>query len=141
MPIIFYLNLMNFSNSLIIIYYGSQIDAIDNNLAIIDYYTASDSRITQELGNRLRALRLRKNITQVELAERTLIAVGTIKSLEKGKGKLSSLIAVLRELGSLEQLDNLIPPITLSPIQIAEANLKTPTARVRARATSRKEKS
>lgn len=110
-------------------------------MAIIDYYTASDSRITQELGNRLRTLRLRKNITQVELAERTLIAVGTIKSLEKGKGKLSSLIAVLRELGSLEQLDNLIPPITLSPIQIAEANLKTPTARVRARATSRKEKS
>lgn len=110
-------------------------------MTIIDYYTASDSRITQELGNRLRTLRLRKNITQVELAERTLIAVGTIKSLEKGKGKLSSLIAVLRELGSLEQLDNLIPPITLSPIQIAEANLKTPTARVRARATSRKEKS
>ncbi len=110
-------------------------------MAIIDYYTASDSRITQDLGNRLRTLRLRKNITQVELAERTLIAVGTIKSLEKGKGKLSSLIAVLRELGSLEQLDNLIPPITLSPIQIAEANLKTPTARVRARATSRNEKS
>jgi len=110
-------------------------------LAIIDYYTASDSRITQELGKRLRALRLRKNISQVELAERTLIAVGTIKSLEKGKGKLSNLIAVLRELDSLEQLDNFIPPITLSPIQIAEANLKSPTDRVRARATSRKAKS
>jgi putative transcriptional regulator len=108
-------------------------------LAIIDYYTASDSRITQELGERLRALRLRKNITQVELADRTLIAVGTIKSLEKGQGKLSSLIAVLRELDSLEQLDNFIPPITLSPIQIAEANLKSPA--VRARATSKKQKS
>lgn len=93
----------------------------------------------QELGNRLRALRLRKNITQEELAQRALIAVGTIKSLEKGKGKLSSLIAVLRELDSLEQLDNLIPPITLSPLQMAEANRK-PTS-IRARATSKKEKS
>jgi putative transcriptional regulator len=108
-------------------------------LAIIDYYTATDSRIMQELGNRLRALRLRKNITQEELAQRALIAVGTIKSLEKGKGKLSSLIAVLRELDSLEQLDNLIPPITLSPLQIAEANLKLPS--IRARATTKKEKS
>ena len=79
-------------------------------MAIIDYYAVSDGRIMQNLGGRLRALRLRKNITQQELAERALIAVGTVKSLEKGKGKLSSLIAVLRELDSLEQLDNLFPP-------------------------------
>ena len=112
---------------------------MDNYLAIIDYYTASDSSIMQELGKRLRALRLRKNITQEELAERAVIAVGTIKSLEKGKGKLSSLIAVLRELDSLEQLENLIPPITLSPLKIAEANLKLPSVRVRA--TTNKQKS
>ncbi len=116
-------------------------NSTDNKLSIIDYYTASDSRIMQELGERLRALRLRKNITQEELAERAVIAVGTIKSLEKGKGKLSSLIAVLRELDSLEQLENLIPPITLSPLQIAEANLKLPSFRVRARATTNKQKS
>jgi putative transcriptional regulator len=116
-------------------------NSTDNNLTIIDYYTVSDSRIMQELGKRLRALRLRKNITQEELAERTVIAVGTIKSLEKGKGKLSSLIAVLRELDSLEHLENLIPPITLSPLQIAEANLKLPSVRIRARATTNKQKS
>lgn len=116
-------------------------NSTDNNLATFDYYTASDSRITQELGQRLRALRLRKNITQEELAEQALIAVGTVKSLEKGKGKLSNLIAVLRELDSLEHLDNFISPITLSPIQIAEANLKLPSIRIRARATSKKERS
>lgn len=126
-------------NRLIIDHYNQLMNSTDNNLTIIDYYTASDSRIMQELGKRLRALRLRKNITQEDLAERAVIAVGTIKSLEKGKGKLSSLIAVLRELDSLEQLENLIPPITLSPLQIAEANLKLPSVRVRA--TTNKQKS
>jgi putative transcriptional regulator len=107
-------------------------------LAIIDYYTASDSRIMQELGERLRALRLRKNITQEELAEHALLAVGTVKSLEKGKGKLSNLIAVLRELDALDQLGNLIPPVTLSPLQLAEANHKRASTQIRTRASTKK---
>lgn len=105
-------------------------------MTIIDYYTASDSAILEELGERIRSLRLRKNITQVDLAERTLLAVGTIKSLEAGKGKLSTLLAVLRELGVLDQLDQFIPPITISPLKIAEASARaTGTARMRASTT------
>lgn len=105
-------------------------------MPIIDYYTASDSAILEELGGRIRSLRLRKNITQVDLAERTLLAVGTIKSLEAGKGKLSTLLAVLRELGVLDQLDQFIPPITISPLKIVEASARaTGAARMRASAT------
>lgn len=110
-------------------------------MTIIDYYTASDSAILEELGKRIRGLRLRKNVTQETLAERTLLAVGTIKSLEAGRGKLSTLIAVLRELGALDQLDQFIPPITISPLKIVEASAKaTGVARVRASATVRKGK-
>ena len=109
-------------------------------MAITDYYTMSDSRILQELGKRLRALRLRKNVTQAELAERALIAIGTVKSLEQGKGKLSSLVAVLRELDSLQQLDQLIPPETISPLKMAEASLKMPSVHMRARSTVTKSK-
>lgn len=105
-------------------------------MAILDYYTASDSRILQELGERLRALRLRKNVTQEELAQRALIAIGTVKALEQGKGKLSSLVAVLRELDALQQLDQLLPANTISPLQIAEAKLKSPSTRLRARSTA-----
>ena len=102
-------------------------------MTITDYYTVSDSTILGELGGRIRGLRLRKNITQESLAERTLMAVGTIKSLEAGKGKLSTLVAVLRELGALDQLDQLIPPISISPLKIAEANARMAgTTRVRA---------
>ena len=109
-------------------------------MTVMDYYSASDDAILEELGERIRSLRLRKNITQEDLAERTLMAVGTIKSLEVGKGKLSTLIAVLRELGALDQLDQFVPLITISPLRMAEANIRRPGVRVRASTTARKDK-
>jgi transcriptional regulator with XRE-family HTH domain len=84
----------------------------------------SDQRIAEELGNRLKALRLRKNITQKELAEATALSLNVIKSLESGRGKLTSLIGVLRELGTLDQLDNFIPEPSISPMQLAKLHCK-----------------
>lgn len=86
----------------------------------MDFYTCSDKAIEEELGHRLRSLRLRKNITQKELAQATTLSLNTIKSLESGQGKLSTLIAVLRELGALDQLDSFIPETSVSPIQLAK---------------------
>lgn len=106
----------------------------------MDYYIASDSVILKELGKRIRKLRLRKNITQEDLAARTLLAVGTIKSLEAGKGKLSTLVAVLRELGALDQLDSFIPPVTISPIRMLEAKHKSSRDRQRATGSTHKGK-
>ena len=60
-----------------------------------------------------------KNITQKELAEATTLSLNTIKSLESGSGKLSTVIAVLRELGALDQIDNFIPEPSISPLQLA----------------------
>ena len=101
-------------------------------MAVIDYYSISDNQILQELGNRLRARRLHQNITQTALAERTLVSVGTVKALEQGKGKISNLVAVLRELDALQQLDQFIPPITIRPLQMADDKNKVSTGRVRA---------
>ncbi len=86
----------------------------------MDFYTLSDKAIEQELGERIKTLRLRKNITQKELAAATTLSLNTIKSLESGRGKLSSLIAVLRELSALDHLNNFIPETTLSPLQLAK---------------------
>ena len=86
----------------------------------MEYYTLSDKTIEQELGRRLRALRLRNNITQQALAEATTLSLNTIKSLEAGRGKISSVIAVLRELGALEALDAFIPETSISPLQLAK---------------------
>jgi putative transcriptional regulator len=86
----------------------------------MNFYTLPDKGIELELGRRIKALRLRKNITQKELAEATTLSLNTIKSLESGRGKLASLIAVLRELGALDQLDSFIPDTSISPMQLAK---------------------
>ena len=86
----------------------------------MDFYTLSDRAILDALGERLRAHRLRKNITQQALAEATRLSLNAIKSLESGGGKLSTLIAVLRELGALDQLDHFIPETSVSPMQLAK---------------------
>jgi len=86
----------------------------------MDLYTLSDKGIEDEIGSRIRALRLRKNITQKELAEATALSLNVIKSLESGRGKLSNLIAVLRELGTLDHLNSFIPEPSISPIQLAK---------------------
>jgi len=86
----------------------------------MNYYALSDKAIDAELGSRFKALRLRRNITQSELAASTVLSLNSIKSLELGRGKLSTIIAVLRELGELDQLENLIPKMMISPLQLAK---------------------
>lgn len=102
----------------------------------MDFYAHSDKYIEQELGNRLKALRLQKNVTQQALAEATTLSLNSIKALESGRGKLSTIIAVLRELGALEQLDNFIPEISISPMQLVKMQ-----GRARMRASGERAKS
>lgn len=83
-------------------------------------YGMTDNAILEELGRRFRALRLRKNITQEELARRTMISTTRIKALEAGRTKLDTMIGVLRELGALDELDSFLPDPGISPIQIAK---------------------
>ncbi len=80
----------------------------------------TDQAILAEIGARFRDLRLRKNLTQRELAERTALSVTAIKSLEAGRTRLQTAVAVLRELGQLDELDRFIPPPGISPIQLAK---------------------
>lgn len=86
----------------------------------MDYYMMTDEGITLEIGQRFKKLRLRKNLTQEELANRAMLSISTVKSLEAGKGKLQSMIAILRELGSLDNLDSFLPDPGISPMQLAK---------------------
>ena len=93
-----------------------------------DIYAQTDRAIVQTLGRRLRAIRLHKNRTQKGLATRITVSVGTIKALEAGRGKLETVVAVLRELGAPETLDAFLPEPTVSPLQLAK-NRGTPRQR------------
>lgn len=104
----------------------------------MDFYSMTDKGIGAEVGGRLRALRLRRNQTQQQLAEACALSLNTIKALEAGKGKLSSLIAVLRELNALDGLDQFIPEVSISPLQLAKRQGKK---RQRATGTRKKDPS
>ena len=82
-----------------------------------------------DLGRQLRALRLRHNLNQQQVAERAGIAVNAVKNLEGGRGAtVRSLVGVLRVLNRIDWLQTLAPPVSVSPIQM----LKTKTNRQRA---------
>lgn len=85
----------------------------------MNYYSLTDAAIEAEIGSRLKALRLRRNITQQALADATGLSVTAIKGIEGGGGRLATLIAVLRELEALDDLEHFIPEITVSPLQLA----------------------
>ena len=93
----------------------------------------SDNNILSELGNRVRQLRLRHNLTQQQLAKRTLLSLNTIKALESGRAKLATLVVVLRELGRIEALEQFLPDPGISPMQLAKRR-----GRQRKRATGRR---
>ena len=101
----------------------------------MDYYSLSDKAIEKQLGQRLRALRLRNNITQQELAQSTNLSLNAIKAMENGRFKASTLIAVLRELGALEELEHFVPDTPISPLQLAKMQ-----GRQRERASSKQQK-
>ncbi len=75
-----------------------------------------------ELGQQLRVLRLRKNMDQLQLAERAGIALNAVKRLESGKGAtLTSLIKALRTLERDEWLGTLTPQVSISPMQMLKS--------------------
>ncbi len=72
-----------------------------------------------ELGRQIRALRLRQDLKQQQVAERAGIALNAVKNLESGKGAtLHSLTQALRVLGRTEWLSTLAPAVSISPIQM-----------------------
>jgi transcriptional regulator with XRE-family HTH domain len=75
-----------------------------------------------ELGRQIRALRLRRNLDQVQLADRAGIALNAVKHLESGKGAtLRSLVQALRVLNRVEWLRTLAPAVSISPVQMLKA--------------------
>ncbi|MFQ5344706.1 MAG: helix-turn-helix domain-containing protein [Mariprofundus sp.] len=91
----------------------------------MDSITLSDQAIEKEIGQRMKALRLRKNISQQALATAACTHRNVIGALENGKGStLSTLIAVLRELDALNELDAFIPDVEVSPIEMLKSQGK-----------------
>lgn len=79
----------------------------------------SDPAILQRMGRRIRDYRIRMELTQGELAEKSGVSMGTIVRVEQGK-PISTLLflSMLRTMGLLENLEVLLPELSISPIQM-----------------------
>ena len=79
----------------------------------------TDEAILRELGGRLAAARLARNLTQAALAEEAGVSKRTVERLESGEvaARLSGLVRVCRALGLVDRLDALVPSPTPSPVE------------------------
>ena len=77
----------------------------------------TNQAIAAELGNRLEALRLQRNLTQQALAANIGITPKSYRQLAAGSGKLENMISALRVLDALDQLDNFLPTPSPSPLE------------------------
>ena len=81
-----------------------------------DIYMLADAVILIKIGDKLKSVRLKQNITQQSLAEAANVSLSTIKKIEKGKiNSFDSFLRVLRTLGKLDVLQPLVDDEQLSP--------------------------
>jgi transcriptional regulator with XRE-family HTH domain len=86
----------------------------------------SDPAIIEELGRRLKDLRMRKGLQQSELASLAGVSLFTISKIENGKAvSITMLIAVFRALNILENIGLLVPDKLQSPVMLRKLKGKT----------------
>jgi transcriptional regulator with XRE-family HTH domain len=87
----------------------------------MNFQAMGDAAVLREIGERLKQTRLQRNMTQASLSDLTGVSRRTIQKTEEGDvSTLKTLIALLRGLGLLDQLNLLLPEAPLSPIQLAK---------------------
>jgi Predicted transcriptional regulators len=78
----------------------------------------TDASVLSEIGRRIERLRLERNLTQEQLAAEAGISRTALVRLESGKsGRTASLLRVLRALGLLDRVEQLVPEPLPSPIE------------------------
>ena len=81
----------------------------------------ADEMIQSKIGEQLKAVRLKQNITQQRLAEDSGVSLSSVKKIENGEIRsFESLLRVLRTLGKLEVLQPLVEEEQISPSEYYE---------------------
>ena len=91
----------------------------------INLYRMSDDAIIHTIGDFVRHQRLQQNITQKDLADKAGINRTTLSDLELGRRcQLVTLIQVLRILNQLHVFESFEVKQQISPIKLAEMEMK-----------------
>lgn len=92
----------------------------------------SSDEMEAALGERLKALRLARNLDQISLAQRSGISLSALKNLENGRGStLHTLVSVVRSLGREEWLAAVAPMATINPLTLTRSAAPRQRARRR----------
>ena len=92
-----------------------------NSTVMEDIYILSDTMIQRRIGEKLKAVRLKQNITQQSLADSAEVSLSTVKKIETGEIKsFGSLLRVMRILGKLDAIQSLVEEEQLSPNEYYE---------------------
>lgn len=83
----------------------------------MSFNSMTDQAIAAEIGQRIEQMRLERNLTQQQLADRVGLSRVSYGKLESGQAKFTNIIAVLRALDQLELVENFIPETAFSPME------------------------
>jgi len=85
----------------------------------MDWHELSDKQILDRLAARLKDHRIRKQYTQKELATKSGVSLNSVQNLEQGEMvSLRVFLPVLRALKLASNLEELVPEVSISPIQL-----------------------
>jgi len=96
-------------------------------MIMADLYEYSTLELVRLLGGRFKEYRMRCNLTQKEVAEQTGIGLTTIHKFENGTAgnlSLSTFILLLKVVGQIDSLDDLLPELPESPYMIRKDDQK-----------------
>ena len=89
----------------------------------MDDYEYSIPELVKLLGTRFKDYRLRSNMTQKEVSEQSGITITTIHKFENGLSaniSLSTFLLLMKAIGQIEGLDELLPELPVSAYLINE---------------------
>ena len=91
------------------------------------FYEYSTPELVRLLGSRFKDYRMRCNLTQKEVAEQSGIGLTTIHKFENGTANnlsLSTFILLLRVVGQVNALDDVLPELPESPYLVRREEKK-----------------
>ena len=94
---------------------------------MVDFYEYSTPELVRLLGERFKEYRMRCNLTQKEVAEQSGIGLTTIHKFENGTAgnlSLSTFILLLKVIGQVDGLDDVMPELPESPYLVRKEEKK-----------------
>ena len=92
-----------------------------------NFYEYSTPELVRLLGERFKEYRMRCNLTQKEVAEQSGIGLTTIHKFENGTAgnlSLSTFILLLKVIGQVDALDDVMPELPESPYLVRKEKIK-----------------